>query len=64
MRLSSPPYRGAVIFLLIFQEAKETLLDPEKRRNYDKWRNCGMAVSYKQWLGFKEHAQQVKKKSD
>lgn len=40
--------------------AKETLLDPEKRSNYDKWRNCGMAVSYQQWLGVKEHVHQVK----
>ncbi|XP_034245305.1 J domain-containing protein [Thrips palmi] len=40
------------------QMAKETLLDPEKRSNYDKWRNCGMAVSYQQWLGVKEHVHQ------
>ncbi|KAJ1521577.1 hypothetical protein ONE63_003230 [Megalurothrips usitatus] len=40
------------------QMAKETLLDSEKRSNYDKWRHCGMAVSYQQWLGVKEHVHQ------
>lgn len=38
--------------------AKETLLDHEKRSNYDKWRHCGMSVSYQQWLGVKEHVHQ------
>ncbi|GLG99304.1 J domain-containing protein [Gryllus bimaculatus] len=37
------------------KEAKETLCDPEKRKNYDKWRNSGIAISYKQWVGMKEH---------
>lgn len=37
------------------KEAKETLCDPEKRSNYDKWRKSGIAISYKQWLGMKEH---------
>lgn len=37
------------------QEAKEVLCDPEKRSNYDKWRNSGIAISYKQWVGMKEH---------
>ncbi|RZC35037.1 DnaJ domain containing protein, partial [Asbolus verrucosus] len=39
-------------------EAKETLCDPEKRSNYDKWRNSGISISYKQWLGMKEHVHQ------
>jgi hypothetical protein len=43
----------------IFQEAKETLCDSEKRSNYDKWRNSGISISYKQWLGMKEHVHQV-----
>ncbi|XP_066993934.1 J domain-containing protein-like [Anabrus simplex] len=37
------------------KEAKEVLCDPEKRSNYDKWRKSGLAVSYKQWVGMKEH---------
>lgn len=41
------------------QDAKETLLDPAKRANYDKWRNSGLKVSYKSWLGMKEHVHQV-----
>ncbi|KAK9739350.1 hypothetical protein QE152_g9157 [Popillia japonica] len=39
-------------------EAKEVLCDPEKRNNYDKWRNSGISISYKQWLGMKEHVHQ------
>ncbi|XP_046745283.1 J domain-containing protein isoform X2 [Diprion similis] len=38
--------------------AKETLCDPEKRLNYDKWRHSGISISYKQWLGMKEHVHQ------
>ncbi|XP_044761282.1 J domain-containing protein [Coccinella septempunctata] len=38
--------------------AKEVLCDPEKRSNYDKWRNSGIAISYQQWLGMKEHVHQ------
>ncbi|XP_034938398.1 J domain-containing protein [Chelonus insularis] len=38
--------------------AKEILCDSEKRSNYDKWRNSGIAISYKQWVGMKEHVQQ------
>lgn len=49
------------IFCLFFQDAKETLLDPAKRSNYDKWRNSGIKISYKNWLGMKEHVHQVKK---
>nr|CAD7449130.1 unnamed protein product [Timema bartmani] len=37
------------------KEAKETLCDPAKKSNYDKWRNSGISISYKQWLGMKEH---------
>lgn len=40
------------------KEAKEILCDPEKRANYDKWRNSGISISYKQWLGMKEHVHQ------
>ncbi|XP_053971404.1 J domain-containing protein isoform X2 [Hylaeus anthracinus] len=40
------------------KHAKEVLCDPERRSNYDKWRRSGIAISYKQWLGMKEHAQQ------
>lgn len=39
----------------LLKQAKETLCDPEKRANYDKWRNSGISISYKQWLGMKEH---------
>ncbi|XP_035787068.1 J domain-containing protein-like [Anopheles albimanus] len=40
------------------KEAKEILCDPEKRASYDKWRNSGIQISYKNWLGMKEHVQQ------
>ncbi|XP_028128588.1 J domain-containing protein isoform X2 [Diabrotica virgifera virgifera] len=39
-------------------EAKEVLTDAQKRLNYDKWKNSGIAISYKQWLGMKEHVHQ------
>lgn len=42
----------------LLKQAKEILCDPEKRTNYDKWRNSGIHISYKNWLGMKEHAQQ------
>lgn len=45
--------------LFVSQCAKEVLCDPEKRSNYDKWRNSGIKISYKQWVGMKEHVQQV-----
>ncbi|XP_067933974.1 J domain-containing protein-like [Watersipora subatra] len=38
----------------LLQEAKEVLTNPEKRMNYDKWRNSGIAMSYKQWCGLNE----------
>ncbi|KAI4491019.1 hypothetical protein M0802_010522 [Mischocyttarus mexicanus] len=40
------------------KNAKEILCDPEKRSNYDKWRHSGISISYKQWLGMKEHVHQ------
>ncbi|CAL7952186.1 unnamed protein product [Xylocopa violacea] len=40
------------------KHAKEVLCDPEKRSNYDKWRHSGIAISYKQWLGMKDHVHQ------
>lgn len=40
------------------KEAKETLCDPSKRALYDKWRQSGIAMGYKQWLGMKDHVQQ------
>lgn len=40
------------------QEAKEILCNPEKRLMYDKWRNSGLQISYKNWIGMKEHVQQ------
>ncbi|KAF4531211.1 hypothetical protein B566_EDAN014720 [Ephemera danica] len=40
------------------KEAKEVLCDPEKRVLYDKWRGSGISISYKQWMGMKEHVQQ------
>ncbi|KAJ8940954.1 hypothetical protein NQ318_006805 [Aromia moschata] len=43
---------------MVTTEAKEVLCDPERRLNYDKWRNSGISVSYKQWLGMKEHVHQ------
>ncbi|EFN85381.1 J domain-containing protein [Harpegnathos saltator] len=43
----------------LLKYAKEVLCDPEKRCNYDKWRNSGIKISYKQWLGMKEHVQQT-----
>ncbi|KAG8237078.1 hypothetical protein J437_LFUL005185 [Ladona fulva] len=41
------------------KEAKEILCDPERRAHYDKWRRSGIAISYKQWCGMKEHVQQA-----
>lgn len=46
-------------FSLLFKEAKDTLCDPQKKLNYDKWKNSGITISYKQWLGMKEHVHQV-----
>lgn len=35
------------------QEAKEVLSDPEKRKDYDKWKGSGITISYKQWKAMK-----------
>lgn len=40
------------------KDAKEILCDPERRANYDKWRSSGIQISYKNWVGMKEHVQQ------
>ncbi|XP_045115381.1 J domain-containing protein-like [Portunus trituberculatus] len=37
------------------QVAKETLTDPEKRAQYDRWLNSGIAVSYEKWCAMKGH---------
>lgn len=37
------------------KEAKEVLCDPEKRQMYDKWKNSGLQITYKNWIGMKEH---------
>ncbi|ENN78030.1 J domain-containing protein [Dendroctonus ponderosae] len=42
----------------LLNEAKETLTNPEKKTLYDKWRNSGISMGYKQWLGMKDHVQQ------
>lgn len=34
------------------------MCDPERRANYDKWRSSGIQISYKNWVGMKEHVQQ------
>ena len=36
------------------QHAKETLCDPERRKDYDSWRNCGMAITYGDWRAKKD----------
>ncbi|KAK8740502.1 hypothetical protein OTU49_002943 [Cherax quadricarinatus] len=37
------------------QIAKDTLSDPEKRAQYDRWLKSGIAISYEQWCGMKQH---------
>ncbi|XP_046643081.1 J domain-containing protein-like [Daphnia pulicaria] len=32
------------------QEAKKVLCDPDKRKDYDRWKASGIAVTYKQWV--------------
>ncbi|KAK7070702.1 DnaJ subfamily C member 12 [Halocaridina rubra] len=36
------------------QIAKDTLTDPEKRAQYDRWLNSGISVSYETWCGMKQ----------
>ncbi|CAG9806387.1 unnamed protein product [Chironomus riparius] len=50
--------KDAERFFQQLQEAKEILCNPEKRQMYDKWRNSGLQISYKNWIGMKEHVQQ------
>ncbi|CAG0881633.1 unnamed protein product [Darwinula stevensoni] len=38
------------------QKAKEILTDPEKRMDYDKWKQCGMVIPYSEWLALKDKA--------
>ena len=38
-------------------QAKNILIDPEQRKRYDAWRNSGIAMSYKQWIGLKDSVQ-------
>ena len=33
------------------------MTDPDRRRRYDAWRNSGIAISFKQWIGFKDSVQ-------
>lgn len=42
------------------QEAKEILCNPEKRLLYDKWKNSGLQISYKNWIGMKDHVVSLK----
>ena len=35
------------------QAAKETLLDPEMRPQYDSWRQAGLAISFQNWLALR-----------
>lgn len=37
------------------QVAKDTLTDPEKRAQYDRWLNSGIAISYDKWCAMKGH---------
>lgn len=38
----------------LLTEAKEILCNPEKRQVYDKWRNSGLQISYKNFVGMKD----------
>ncbi|XP_069188617.1 J domain-containing protein isoform X2 [Procambarus clarkii] len=39
----------------MLQVAKDTLSDPEKRAQYDRWLNSGITISYDKWCGMKQH---------
>lgn len=53
------PFNKFIDYFSNFQEAKEVLCDPERRKNYDKWRNSGISISYKSWIDMKDHVHQV-----
>jgi len=36
------------------QRAKQVLTDPTTRTQYDKWRRCGMAISFDDWMAKKD----------
>jgi len=38
------------------QRAKEILLDTDRRRDYDRWRQSGLHVSYRKWCNLNEGA--------
>ena len=40
-------------------EAKEILIDPEKRAKYDQWLNSGILIPWKQWSNFIEKSHTV-----
>lgn len=50
--------KDAEVMFQKLKDAKEILCDPERRANYDKWRSSGIQISYKNWVGMKEHVQQ------
>lgn len=39
------------------QMAKSVLTDPVKRKDYDRWRNSGLSISYKDWVAKKNSVQ-------
>lgn len=39
------------------QEAKSVLTNPESRKNYDKWLNSGVRVSFESWLAMNSKGQ-------
>lgn len=40
----------------ILLKAKEVLSDPQQRKNYDKWRNSGITMSFEQWCNLSKNA--------
>ncbi|CAD5120963.1 unnamed protein product [Dimorphilus gyrociliatus] len=41
----------------LLQMAKSVLTDPVKRKDYDCWRNSGLAICYKDWVAKRESIQ-------
>lgn len=41
------------------QQAKDVLTDPAKRKDYDLWRQSGMAISYEKWCNMNESVRTV-----